>query len=166
MESAWYVLRTKPHQEPLVERRLGELQVESYLPRIAASVRAGRHLQRRVMPMFPTYLFVRADLEQRERALRYTPGVRDFLRCGGAAQCVPPEIVEVLRDRTGPTGVYAPPPQRFEPGERLRIEDGPLRGIEVIFERELSGADRVAVLLSEIELKARIVLPRGLLSAA
>ncbi|MGH7820521.1 MAG: transcription termination/antitermination protein NusG, partial [Candidatus Binatia bacterium] len=107
-----------------------------------------------------------ADLEQRERALRYTPGVRDFLRSAGAPQVVMPDIIATLRDRIGPSGVYAPPPRRFAPGSRLRIEDGPLRGLEVVFERELTSADRVAVLLTEMELSARVVLPRHLLSAA
>ena len=162
----WYVLRTKPHCEPLVEQRALDLGLRPFLPRMRALVRAGRHRQRRVVPLFPTYLFVEADLERHGKALRYAPGVKDFLRLGDEAQEVPRSIVESVRSRTGDGGVWEPPPRRFAPGERLRIEEGPLRGLEVIFERELSAAGRVAVLLAELELAARVVVRKDSLIAA
>jgi hypothetical protein len=64
----------------------------------------------------------------------------------------------MLRARTWPTGIYEPPPARFEPGERLQINEGPLRGWEVIFEREMTGPERVAVLLADVSLSARVIL--------
>jgi transcription antitermination factor NusG len=118
------------------------------------------------MPMFPTYLFVNADLERYGKTIRYTPGVRDFVRACGAPQVVPPEIVATLRERIGPSGIFEPPARSFAPGERLRIEAGPLQGLDVVFERELSSAGRVAVLLAEIEFAARVIVDRRQLVAA
>ena len=154
----WYVVQTKPHKEGVVERDLSSHGLEHFLPRIAERVRAGLRVQQRVSPMFPSYLFVNADVARWGKTIRYAPGVRDFLRCDGAPQSVDPGIIEMLRSRIGPVGVYVPPPRRFEPGERLRVEAGPLRGLEVIFERELSGHERVAVLLAELNFCTRLVL--------
>lgn len=161
---AWYIVQTKPHKEAFVESRLEELAVEVFLPRIVERVRAGLTLQRRISPMFPSYLFTRLAIDSLGKTVRYTHGVRDFVRFGGPAQPVAPEIVEALRWRTWPNGVCELPPVSFQPGERLQISDGPLRGLEVIFEREMNGPERVAVLLAEVKLAARIILRAEALS--
>jgi transcriptional antiterminator RfaH len=161
---AWYIVQTKPHKEAWVERFLRGMVADVFLPRIVERVRAGRTMQRRVSPMFPSYLFARLSLDSLGKTVRYTQGVRDFVRFGGNAQPVSSETVEAIRDRIGPKGVYEPPPARFQTGERLQINEGPLRGLEVVFEREMNGPERVAVLLTEVQLAARIILESAALS--
>ena len=161
---AWYIVQTKPHKEASVERFLRGMVADVFLPRIVERVRAGRTMQRRVSPMFPSYLFARLSLDSLGKTVRYTQGVRDFVRFGGNAQPVSSETVEAIRDRIGPKGVYEPPPVRFQTGERLQINEGPLRGLEVVFEREMNGPERVAVLLTEVQLAARIILESAALS--
>ena len=52
----------------------------------------------------------------------------------------------------------------FDSGQAVRVVDGPFRGFEAIFERYLSGAERVAILLSTIENTGpRVVLPASAL---
>jgi transcription antitermination factor NusG len=131
---------------------------EVFLPRIVERVRAGLRIQRRVAAMFPSYVFARLPLDEQGKAVRYAHGVRDFVRCAGEPQAVPLEVVELLQARTWPSGVYEPPPIRFHAGERLQINEGPLRGVEVIFEREMSGPHRVAVLLADVCFSARVIL--------
>jgi len=152
----WYVVQTKPRKEEFVLGQLSSRQTEIFFPRLLEST--GR--VQRVAPMFPSYLFVKLDVDQLGKGVRYTPGVKDFLRCDGEPEPLSPEIVAGLQNRTGPSGIYRRPPIPFEPGARLRIEDGPLRGMDVIFEQELSGPERVAVLLAEVNLQARVVLSR------
>jgi len=150
----------------LVEQALRGLASDVFLPRIVERVRAGLRMQRRVVAMFPSYIFARLEIEERGKAARYARGVRDFVRCGGAPQPVPQDVIEILQQRTWPTGVYNPPPIRFQPGERLQINAGPLRGVEVIFECEMSGPQRVAVLLADVCLAARVILPSEALCRA
>jgi transcription antitermination factor NusG len=161
----WYVVQTKPRLEEAVNARLRLLGAETYLPRMYESVRAGLRLQRRLLPIFPSYLFVRTNLDEQGIRVRYTPGVRDFVRCAGVPQPLGPSVVEALRARVGPSDIYNPPPRRFAPGEYLRISDGPLRGLSVVFERELTGTERAAVLLAEVRWSARVVLPQAALAA-
>ena len=162
--AAWYIVQTKPHKEAVVESFLRVVVADVYLPRIIERVRAGPTMQRRISPMFPSYLFARLSIDSLGKTVRYTQGVRDFVRFGGLAQPVAPEIVEAIRNRIGPEGVYQPPPIRFQAGERLQINEGPLRGLEVVFEREMNGPERVAVLLAEVQLAARIILESAVLS--
>jgi transcriptional antiterminator RfaH len=161
---AWYIVQTKPHKEPIVESFLRGMVIDVFLPRIVERVRAGPTIQRRVSPMFPSYLFARLAIDEVGKAVRYSRGVRDFVRCGSAPQAVAAEIVDALRMRTWPNGIYEPPPARFRPGERLHISYGPFRGLDVIFERELNGPERVAVLLAEVQLAARVILRSEALS--
>ena len=151
-------MRTKPHKEALVEQVLRQIASEVFLPRIVERVRAGLRIQRRVAAMFPSYIFIRLPIDERGKAVRYAHGVRDFVRCGGAPQPISPEVVELLQVKTWPSGVYEPPRVRFHTGERLQIHGGPLRGVEVIFDRELSGPQRVAVLLADVCFPARVIL--------
>jgi transcriptional antiterminator RfaH len=162
--TAWYIVQTKPHKEAAVESFLKALVTDVYLPRIVERVRAGPTMQRRVSPIFPSYLFARLSIDSLGKTIRYAHGVRDFVRFGGVAQPVAPEIVEAIRNRIGPQGVYQPPPIRFQVGERLQINEGPLRGLEVVFEREMNGPERVAVLLAEVQLAARIIVESHALS--
>jgi transcriptional antiterminator RfaH len=161
---AWYIVQTKPHKEGSVESFLKGLVPDVYLPRIVERVRAGPTMQRRVSPMFPSYLFARLSIESLGKTVRYAHGVRDLVRFGGIAQAVGPEIIDAIRTRIGPQGIYEPPPARFQAGDRLRINEGPLRGLEVVFECEMNGPERVAVLLAEVQLAARIILESNALS--
>ena len=160
MSAEWYVLQTKPRKEDYVVGQLNARNAEIFFPKLIESVRSGDGRQQRLAPMFPSYLFVKLDVDENGKGVRYTPGVKDFLRCDGEPEPVSPEVVETLQHRTGPSGVYCPPPRHLEPGARLRIENGPLRGMDVIFEKEMSGPERVAVLLAEVNLHARVVLSR------
>ncbi len=163
---AWYIVQTKPHKEGSVEGFLRRMGVDVFLPRIVERVRAGPTMQRRVSAMFPSYLFVHLALDSVGKTVRYTQGVRDFVRFGGCAHPVGLEVIDALRTQTGPGGVYEPPPVRFQAGERLQINEGPLRGLAVVFECEMSGPQRVAVLLAEVQLAARVIIESNALSKA
>jgi transcriptional antiterminator RfaH len=164
--SNWYVLRTKCGKEGFVAHQLASKGTDVFFPRLSGSVRIGGNKQQRVGPMFPSYLFVQMDPGMHGMDIRYTPGVKDFLRRDGAPEPVCPEIVSTLKERIGPSGVFRRPEPLLQPGMRLRIDDGPLRGMDVIFEQELSCAKRVAVLLAAVSLQARVVLSRESLVSA
>jgi len=164
MSAEWYVLQTKPRKEDFVAGQLSGRRAEIFFPRLMESVRTSEGRQQRLAPMFPSYLFVKLDVDENGKGVRYTPGVKDFLRCDGEPEPVAAEIVCNLQNRTGPSGVFCPPLPQLTPGARLRIEEGPLRGMDVIFEQELSGPERVAVLLAAVNLNARVVLSRHALA--
>lgn len=108
------------------------------------------NLTQSAAPLFSQYVFVRCDLAIHYFQIRYTPGVVSFVAAGPDPLPVPDVIIESIRARCI-DGVLHLNPKPFRPGEQVRIVAGPFRGLDAIFERYLSGPERVAILLSAIE---------------
>jgi len=81
--------------------------------------------------------------------LTRTVGVVGLVCVGGEPCEVDAQIVQNIKSRET-NGVIALIPQELQPRQRVTIIEGALRGIEAVFERYLSGAERVAVLLDSI----------------
>lgn len=154
----WYTIRTKPRKEASVEKRFRDLKLEVFLPWIRARRRIGTRHQWILEPLFPGYLFCRLDLVLTGKLARYAPGVRDFVRFGSRIPEVSEETIQGLLARC-PNGVAQIGPRPFHPGEPLMIKEGPLSGLDVIFEKEMGGVERVAVLLEFLGRQTRLILP-------
>jgi transcription antitermination factor NusG len=90
----WYALYTKPNQENLVLNQLEQRGVEAFFPQFVERRRAGD----RVRALFPTYLFVRVDLEVVGRSLlQWTPGLRGVVSFAGVPARVPEEAIALVR---------------------------------------------------------------------
>lgn len=59
---------------------------------------------------------------------------------------VPDEVIETIQARVRDLG-FVRLGGRFQRGARVTIQSGPLRGLEAVFDRPLSRAGRVRVLL-------------------
>ena len=92
------------------------------------------------------------------KADRYSPGVKDFLKFGNQIAEVATEIVTSLRERC-PGGIAEIDPVSAQPGDAVKINEGPFSGLEAIFERKMKGSERVAVLLDILGRQTRLVLP-------
>ena len=78
------------------------------------------------------------------------PGVQGIVSAGNDPLAVPAGVIDEIR-RRGPNGVVKIEEEFFDRGEQLHVVEGPFRGFEAVFERYLSGAERVAILLTTIE---------------
>jgi transcriptional antiterminator RfaH len=155
----WYLVRTKPGKERWVQDQLSDLVPEVFLPLLEARTPRWGKLAWTVMPLFPCYLFARFDLELRYFNVKYLPGVNGLVSAGNDPLVVPALVVDEIR-RRGVNGVVKIVERAHNAGDRVRVIDGPFRGFEAIFERYLSGAERVAILLNTIEARGlRVVLP-------
>jgi len=153
----WYTIQTKPGKEPLVESRLRDLKLEVFLPWLRAQRRTGTRYQKVLVPLFPGYLFCCLDLLLSGKAARYAAGVKDFVRFGNRIPEIEAEVIQALRNRCR-NGVAEIQRRICEMGGRVMIRDGALSGLEGIFEREMGGRHRVAVLLEILGRRTRVVL--------
>jgi len=155
----WYLVRTKPGKERWVSGQLSAILPEVFLPMLEARTTRWGKLAWSVMPLFPCYVFAQFDLQTRYFDVKYMAGVQGIVSAGCEPLAVPMPIVEEIKCR-GVNGVVKIAPRKFDNGERVRVADGPFRGFEAIFERYLSGAERIAILLSTVEASGlRVVLP-------
>ena len=127
----WTVIYVASRQEKVVARRLGQLQIEHYLPPVTR-MRIWSDRRKKVeMPLFNGYLFVRPAQSQRDLVLQQ-PGAVAYVRYNGQAARVGDEEIETIRSLIAcgydleATGIDA----TTLPGTQVRITQGPLRGFE------------------------------------
>ncbi len=143
----WYALNTKPHQERCVAEQLRCRGLEVYLPIVRVNPVNPRASRER--PYFPGYLFARLDFQTVGfSAVQWTPGLRRIVKFGEVPGIVPDALIGELRRRLARISaagglVFGD----LHPGDVVRIVSGPLAGYEAVFDRRLSGSDRVRVLL-------------------
>lgn len=159
---AWYALYTKPNQESLVAQQLAKRGIETFFPQFIER-RAGKE---RPVSLFPCYLFARADLEVVGRSvLQWTPGLRGVVSFAGVPARVPEAAIVLVRrqlERLEAMGGF--PKARFQPGERVRLKEGPLAGLEAVFE-EPRPAERARILIRFLGQANRAVVPLEALEA-
>ena len=154
---SWYALYTKPHQEARVSRQLTELDIETYLPRTQLY---GRENRMRTVPYFPCYLFTRMDLEvTRAPQWQWTLGLRCVVGFAGVPAVVPAAFIDLLRNQLCVAEDSGPPPRnRFQPGDTVRVTQGPLADLVGLIERQNSATERVCILLNYLDRVCRVQL--------
>jgi len=156
----WYVLQTKPRQESVAREHIDRQGFEVFLPWLEQSRRRRGAWVDVVEPLFPRYLFVRADPERDNLALlRSTRGVTGLVRFGMELIAVPDDVMAALQaagDENAKIQLTAS--TLFVQGEEVTILDGPFAGLKAIFEAE-SGEQRAIILLDILGRPSRIKVP-------
>lgn len=134
--------------------QLSRLASEVFLPLLKTEGRTAHPGD--LAPLFPQYVFLRCDLTTAYYQIRYAPGVASFVTTGNDPLPVPGVVVESVRARCVNNVVHLSP-EPFRKGEPIRILSGPLRGFDAVFERYMSGAERVAILLNTAERSLRVI---------
>ena len=109
------------------------------------------------MPFFSGYLFARFDLDRVFRGVLYARGVKEIVAFGFEPAVVDDEMIESIRSRLKDDCVVMSEPS-FTPGQSVRIQHGPLHGLEAVFEREMKGEQRAVLLLKAVFYQARLVV--------
>lgn len=133
----WYAVFTLPQNEKSAARQLAMREVETFLPTYE-TVRVWKNRQRvhTVLPLFPTYLFVRIDCRQRSRVLE-SPGVIQIVGSSRTHAPVPDTEIEWLR--AGMREKALEPFDDLVVGKRARIKAGSMEGVEGVLVRKGNG---------------------------
>jgi transcriptional antiterminator RfaH len=139
----WYTLYTKPNAEYQVEAALQQRGIETYLPETESPrPRKGRPSK----PFFPCYLFMKVDMQRVGLSqVQWTPGLRRIVAFDERPAALADDVIDLIRGRLQGGGWSA---QRFQPGDKVRITEGPLKGLLAIFDRPSTPGERVEVLLT------------------
>ncbi len=155
----WYLVRTKTGKERSVRDHLAALVPEVFLPMLKARAPRWGRMADTIAPLFPCYVFARFDVRRQYFDVKYMAGVRGVVSAGPDPLAVPLAIITEIR-RRGVDDVVEIADKPIGAGERVVVVEGPFRGFEAVFERYLSSAERVAILLSAVEAGGlRVVLP-------
>jgi transcriptional antiterminator NusG len=128
----WYAVYTQPRHEYKVNDRLIKKKIETFLPLVERWSRRKDRRKRIQLPLFPGYLFVRSLMDPYSHLeILKTEGVVRIL--GSDGKPVPiPEVQIVGIQTLIRNGVTITPCAYLKEGMRVRVVNGPLRGIEGI----------------------------------
>jgi transcriptional antiterminator RfaH len=86
--------------------------------------------------------------------ITYTRGVK-YIVGKESPLVVFPEIIEAIRERMDGEFVR-PSPVRLKKGDRVMVKEGPFKDFYGVFERNISGKERVMILLETLHCKLDI----------
>jgi transcription antitermination factor NusG len=150
----WYAVHTKVNHEKKVSRILSQRNIETYVP----EMQFGSRDQVKIRPFFPGYLFMRLDLDTANPAhWQWTPGLRRIVAYGRKPIPVPEEVILLIKHKLDE--MASKKGRRsfdFEPGDIVRIKEGPFEDMLAIFDKETSPDGRVQVLLTALNRSVRL----------
>jgi transcription antitermination factor NusG len=153
----WFALRVQSRCEKVVAMVARNKGFEEFLPLHKSRRRWSDRLKAMELPLFPGYIFCRLD-PQRRLPLLTIPGVLHFVGIGKTPS--PIEDVEIAAIQTAVgSGVLTEPWPFLDVGQRVRLEDGPLAGLEGILV-ETPKRQRVVVSLTLLRRSVAVAIER------
>ncbi|MFC1948177.1 transcription termination/antitermination protein NusG [Chloroflexota bacterium] len=152
----WYVAKTKPRKERLVEDYLFRTQgLDVFIPYI----RRPEDKKAKLEILFPTYIFCLLDPRSKDwGAIRHTPGLSYFLGSGTELVPVSDKIITQLKHRVSVWngGDFIP---SYKPGDSIVITRGPFAGLDAIFQRYIPARQRCQILIEILGQQNKAELP-------
>ncbi len=101
----WHLAQIKPNAHRLATQNLARQGLTTFLPLIEETKAKGSRFFTKTRPLFPGYLFVRADFSQ-VRSINSTVGICRLVSFGNAPAIVPDGLVAELKSRCTESAVY------------------------------------------------------------
>jgi transcriptional antiterminator RfaH len=152
----WYAVKCKSRQERVVSTNLGRAGIPIFFPEIKESRKIKQKRVLSLEPLFPGYLFAKFDTSSEYRIVKYARGVQGIVSFGMSPAVVDDELIQAIRERLD--GLSANPANLFSTGQVVKIQSGPLHGMEAIFERPIPPYQRAVLLLRAISFRAKLIV--------
>lgn len=149
MTISWYAIRSKPNKEDFLANQLRAHALEVFFP--VLHVKPINPRSRKIRPYFPNYLFVHMDLDIINVSdLRWMPGASGLVSFDGDPASIPDLLIDTLKRQVDyhNNKILQDKTKNFEAGDVVLIQDGPFSGYEAVFDINISGEERVRVLLN------------------
>ena len=125
---SWFALNTKPGSEKAVAFALRQKGYEEFVPLCREERRWSDRFKEVELALFPGYLFCRFGSEDRLRVLT-TPAVTSIVGFGNTPAPVADQQILAIQAMIR-SGLPLEPWHFLELGQPVRIERGPLRGLQ------------------------------------
>ena len=126
----WYAVRVRSQHEDVVARHLRVRGLETFLPLYRSHHRWSDRFKEVELPLFPGYVFCQFDPANRLPVLT-VPGVVHLVGAGKKPLPIDETEIAAIRAATS-SGLPTQPWPFLEIGQKVKIEYGPLCGIEGI----------------------------------
>jgi transcription antitermination factor NusG len=153
----WYALQTKPRHEKYVSTLLDAKGYQQFLPLYQGWHRSSGRMRGVLLPLFPGYVFCRFDRFRRQPILM-TPGVFSIVSTSNGPEAIADEEIAGI-ETTCQSGLQIQPWPYLERGDRVRVEFGPLQGVEGIFFSE-KNSDRLVISIEILKRSVAVEVDR------
>ena len=153
----WYAVNVKPRHEKAVSKALRNKGFEEFLPLCLTRKEPAKAGKGAEIPLFPGYVFCRFNGRDRLPILT-TPGVFSILGNGSNLLPVEEDEMEVIQ-RVVQARMNPQPWPYLERGDVVRVEQGPLRGVEGIIQ-ESKGQHRLVVSVKLLQRAVSVLIDR------
>ena len=156
----WFVVMSKPNQESKAIANLKNQDFNVFCPFFEKESLKGRTLKTKREFLFPSYIFVKFNLENYKwLKIKYTHGVKKILSIGSIPSQIEKNFVENLKNFSNQEGRINSNVFFFKPKEKIIITKGPFRNIfgEIV---SIVGKNRIKVLLDFVTNKKTLVLDK------
>jgi transcriptional antiterminator RfaH len=149
----WFVISTKPKKEFQVEKIFLEAGFLIYNPKLKQDDR--------IIPFFPGYSFLEFEFPDQYKLVKYTRGVKSIVGAEGEPIPIGEEVIKAIQSREIDGLIelekYGSAP---EVGDEIEIMEGPLKGLRGIFKKEVTGKDRVMILMNYVTYQASLIVEK------
>lgn len=160
-EFQWYAIRTAAGREKAVSAQLQNKGFEEFLPLYKSKRQWSDRTKELEFPLFPGYLFCRFDFSNRLPIL-VTPGVKLIVGYGKIPAPVSDGEIESLH-RAIRSGAEATPWPYLSVGQRVRVREGSMAGVEGIL-LQVKNSWRIVLSVDLLRRSVAVELDRGAIS--
>lgn len=159
---SWFAVKVRERFERNICEGLEGKDIETLLPVYSVERRWSDRVKTFEIPLFSGYVFCRIDPAKRMPVLSI-PGVQYFAGIGHAPEPLSDSeadsILALMR-----AGAAATPRPYLAEGERVRVKDGPLRGMEGVLSRG-GDADQLVVSIDLLHRSVALTIDRDSLTS-
>lgn len=152
----WYVVYSKPHKEEFAEFHLRLKGLEVFFPRLLMPESLQK--RKRIVPLFPNYLFVRILISEEYHYVLWSPGVKRIIGFNGNPTPLDEEVMDFLMQQATPEGIITAR-CNLRAGQEVQISGGPFDGLVGIIQEPPSAKGRVKVLLKLLSRQVKVEVP-------
>jgi transcription antitermination factor NusG len=155
--SRWFAVRVKSQHERTVATAIRGKGLTDFLPVYESRRRWSDRVKSVEMPLFPGYVFCHIDPAVRLPILTI-PGVMHFVGIGKAPVPIEDGEIQAIQ-KAERSGLRVEPSAYLNVGQRVRLEEGPLEGMEGIL-LEVRNHCRIVVSLTLLQRSISVEIER------
>jgi transcriptional antiterminator RfaH len=160
----WYVIYSKPQKEDYAKFNLRSKGLEVFFPRLLLPESSKR--RKRVVPLFPNYLFVRLEIFSSEyQCAIWSPGVSHIVSFNGSPASIDEKSVKFLIAQTNSEGIIVARSD-LRVGQQVRFCRGAFDGLIGLIQNVPDGKGRVGVLLKLLSRDIKMEVPLDVVSSS
>jgi transcription antitermination factor NusG len=131
-ESRWFAVYTRYKREKMVDRRLSEKGIQTYLPLLRVTRYYTRKVKHFDLPLISCYVFAKITKKEYVPVLE-DPDVVQFVRIAQNLISIPEREIDIMRRVVGEGVEVEVAPSDFFPGAEVEIVGGRLTGLRGFF---------------------------------